>query len=117
MAKSKKKGGVMDTIREGASLVSDMIFSNVFTRVNEEADVLMNKVERKALVLEEELLDKVRAAVIIGLGMLFVVLAILFFLMEEMTITKWQAYLGVGILVMLVGLLYKIHVMNKERER
>ena len=111
---AEKKSWV-DTFKESFSTVSDVLFSTVFSRVNAEADVLMNKVESRALILEEEMIRKLIIAGLLGVGVLLVLGAIMFYLVDIIGAERWIVLLGFGILVLIVGMYMKIQDLSRRK--
>jgi hypothetical protein len=113
MAKKSKKN-MFSAIKEGISYVSDTVFSTLFTRVNEEADVLMDKAEHRAYRVEERLIGKLGISLLMGLGVLSLIIAGIFYLIEYVRVSKPLVFLVVGILLLLIGMFLKIQDMRRD---
>jgi len=107
---------IIDTIKAGASLLTDSLFSGVVSKISEEAEVLMEKVETKALVIEEKLIRKISASIIVGVAFLMLIFAFFFYLLEYQMMNRTFAFLITGVIVLLIGFYFKYKYLKEEKE-
>ena len=115
MKKEDKKSGVFSAFKEGLGVVSDFLFSNVFTKVHNETDVLMDKVEKKTLEMQERMIKKLAASLLVGLAVLFFIFAGFFYLIEYQYLNKTLAFLIIGVLALLFGFVMKYKILKDEK--
>src|SRR3989338_7842824 len=108
MARANYKAMVlMDSIKSGFGSISDAVFSGFFSSVNREADVLIDKLEERALALQERLLKNLAVALVIGIAGAFIIFSAYFYLVESQQMSKAGAFLLLGILMIIAGWLIK----------
>lgn len=115
MKKEGKESTTAKAIKTGISAVSDVLFSQVFSRLNNATQNLMDTVKSNMMQLQERMAEKLFSSLLIGLGIISLVVAIFFYLREYVAVTKTQAFFGVGIILLLIGYVLKYLSLKKER--
>lgn len=82
--------------------VFDSIFSGFFSSVNKEADLLMDRIEAKTLSLETKMMRAFGASFLMGIGVLFLILSVYFYMIEYQGMTRASSFfiLAVGIFIL-----------------
>lgn len=114
MPKKERKNPVMRGLASGASAIIDLLLGNVFVRVNEEADILLDKAERKAVLVQEKLTRRLAVSVIVAIGAIFLLLALLFYLHEQLGWPWALAYVVLGAALLVLGFLLKYQYMKEH---
>ncbi|MFW5745925.1 MAG: hypothetical protein ACOCWQ_00045 [Nanoarchaeota archaeon] len=104
-------------VREGISTVSQALFSNVFSQVNQEADILLDKAEQRVMIIEDRILGRLKSAALMGVGALLIILAVLFFLIEDLGLWFYEAFGIMGIIVIVVGLIIRVRQLTQEKQQ
>ncbi|MDP4039820.1 MAG: hypothetical protein Q8P57_04560 [Candidatus Pacearchaeota archaeon] len=100
-----KKYGFMDMIKKGLTYL--------FSPLGGGTQIIMGTIEDKMIKIEKRILRKIYSILVIGLGLVFIIFGIFFFLMESLGWSKTAVYLTIGITIFIVGLLLKIGESNK----
>jgi hypothetical protein len=108
MVEREKKHGILDSIKEGLSYVSNIITASIFPQIAEGAEMVMKTIDGRILRIEKRILRKISSLVVIGFGGIFLILALLFFLIDYLAWSKEVAFFSIGIIVFIIGLLLKI---------
>ncbi|MBN1792115.1 hypothetical protein JW826_00305 [Candidatus Woesearchaeota archaeon] len=108
MAEHKKENGFMDAIKGGLSALFQAISSSIFPRIAEGANMIMNNIDDKIILIEKRMFKRIYTLLVIGLGGLFLIFALFFLLTEYAGLSKAVAFFSIGITVFVIGLLLKI---------
>jgi hypothetical protein len=98
----------VDSAKEGAKGVAEIVFGSVIPSLGSHAEELMDRLGNKAIVIEERLLKMLAAGVVMGLAFLFFLLAALFFIVDFYEFTFAQAFFMVGIGLLIIGLFMRL---------
>jgi len=109
---AEKESGFMGIITDGLSYISQIISASIFPPIVDGAENIMKKVEERMLIMEKKILRKICSMAVIGLGILFLVLSLLFFLIEYLQWSKTIAFLSIGLIIVIAGLLLKVGESN-----
>ncbi|MDO8459680.1 MAG: hypothetical protein Q7S74_01090 [Nanoarchaeota archaeon] len=101
------KNSIIDYVKEGASVLSGKAASYVSTRVKEEVGAFIDRIEQRIITIEERLLRNLLAMIIISSSIIFLALAVFFFMAEYLKLTNTISFLIVGIILLLVGIIIK----------
>ena len=113
--KAEPKAGLLEMVKNGLTFLPDLVLSPVFSRLNSETDVILDKVQRTALQLQDRLISKLASSFFFGVAMLFFFLAGLFYLTDEMKVPKSLAFLGMGVLIFLIGFYFKYQDLKQTK--
>ena len=102
MAENEKGHGFMDIIKDGLSIVSQIITASILPPIAEGAEVVMKKIEERIMRIEKLIIRKLTSFLIIGVGALFLILALLFFLIEYLGWSHSVAFFSIGITVFVI---------------
>lgn len=105
---SKEKKSWVDSAKEGAKAISDIVFGSVIPSLGSHAEELMDRLGDKAIVIEQRFLKALAAGAVMGLAFLFFVLAALFFIVDFYELTFAQSFFMVGIGLLIIGLFMKL---------
>jgi hypothetical protein len=111
--KHEKKYGVKDKIKSGLSYISRIISASIFQPIVEGAKRFMNDIEDRIIQTEKRMLRSVSSLLIIGFGLVFLILALFFFLKESLGWNNAAAFFSIGITAFVAGLLLKIRGYDK----
>lgn len=112
--KEKKSNPLVSGLATGASVLVDILLGNLFVRVNEEADVLLDKAEKRALVAQEKLTKRLGVSLVVAIGAFFLLLALLFYLHEQMGWSWALAYVVLGAVMLVLGFLLKYQYLKEN---
>jgi small-conductance mechanosensitive channel len=107
MVENEKKHGFMDIIKDGLSYISKIISASIFPQMAEGAEMVMNTIDDRLIIIERRILRKISSLLIIGFGGVFLIFALFFFLIEYLGWSSAAAYFSIGITVFVIGLLLK----------
>ena len=113
MVKGKKEHGFMDRIKDGLIYIFKILSSNIFPQIAEGAEMIMKNIDNRIVLIEKRILRKISTLLIIGFGGVFLILALLFFLIEHLGWSKAAAFFSIGITVFVIGLLLKVGEANR----
>ena len=108
MVEHEKKHGFMDIIKEGFSYISNIISASIVPQIIEGTSMVMKTIDDRILLIEKRIMRKIYALVIIMFGGMFLIFALLFFLIEYLNWSKAIAFFSIGIVIFVIGLLLKI---------
>jgi len=112
MAENEKEQGFMGIIKDGLSYVSQIVSASIFPPIVDGAESVMKKVEERMLIMEKKILRKICSFAVIGLGVLFLIIALLFFLTEYLQWSNTIAFLSIGLIAFIIGLILKVGESN-----
>jgi VIT1/CCC1 family predicted Fe2+/Mn2+ transporter len=115
MIENEKKHGFMDTIKSGLSHVSNVISASVVPTITEGAEKVMKNIDNRIILIEKRIFRKMSSLIILGFGGVFLILALLFFLIDYLGWSKAVAFFSIGIIVFVVGLLLKINESDNKK--
>jgi len=75
--------------------------------------MIMKNIDNRIVLIEKRILRKISTLLIIGFGGVFLILALLFFLIEHLGWSKAAAFFSIGITVFVIGLLLKAGEANR----
>ena len=113
MTENKKEHGLMDKIKIGLSNVTHIISASVVPTITEGAEKVMKNIDNRIILIEKRILRKVTSLIILGFGGIFLIFALLFFLIESIGWSKAVAFFSIGIIIFIIGLLLKLGESNK----
>jgi pilus assembly protein TadC len=113
MGESKNKHGLINMIREGLNFISQMISTSIFPPIAEGAEMVIKTIENKIILIENRIIKKVTTLLIIGFGGLFLIFALLFYLIDIFGWSKAAAYFSIGIIIFITGLIMKVAGYDK----
>jgi len=112
MAK-KAANGIGAVFGDVVSFFSDTLIGGLSNRINDETDLLLNKVEKRALKLQNIMMQRLAVALIMGAALVSLFLSGMFYLFEFVQITKTLAFLVLGVVLLIIGLYLK----NKQTRK
>ena len=106
----------MGIVKDAVSTVARMVFSGVFSKINEEADMLLDKVEQRSYKMEERMLERLYSFFLLLLGGVFIVMGVYSFMLEYMHFSNAPAYLIVGAGLVLAYIVLSMKYQQKIKE-
>lgn len=113
MADNEKERGFMDIVKDGISCISGIISASIFPLMAEGTEIVMKTIDDRIAQIEQRFQRKITSFLTIGLGGLFLIFSLFFFLIEFEGWSKAAAFFSIGITIFIIGLLLKI--TEKER--
>lgn len=107
MVEPRKKHRFMDKVKNGLSYISQTIAASVFPQITKGAEIVMNNIDDRIIRIEKRILKKIISLLIIGLGGVFLIFALFFFLIENLGWSNAAAFFYMGITIFIIGLLLK----------
>jgi uncharacterized membrane protein YwzB len=107
LAKKTQESNETDLVRTVVSTASKYVMENVFGKINDEIRLVLGTVEKKGYEMQERMLQRLFSFVTLVLAFIFIVLAINSFLLEYLNLTKTEAYLLVGVVLLAIYYLLK----------
>ncbi|MFA6089731.1 MAG: hypothetical protein WC755_07765 [Candidatus Woesearchaeota archaeon] len=107
MAENEKEHGVMNIIKEGLSYISQIISATMIPPIANGTEVIMKNIENRIIRIEKRIIRNISSLFIIGLGGLFLIFSLFFFLIEYLEWNKTLAFFSIGIIIFVTGLLLK----------
>ena len=95
--------GAFRTIGEGTNLMFDSALHGLFSRIRDESEVLFLNLENRALEFRARFMRKMFASILIGVGAMFLFVALLLYLIQLFDITWATALLVVGLVILAVA--------------
>jgi hypothetical protein len=112
--KNKQNGnGVIDILKMGLSYVSEFITASIVPSITQGADIVLTSIENRLLILEKRIVRNIQSSIVIGLGILCICASLLFYLIQQIGLYPYIAFIIIGIPAVIFGLILKIH--NNER--
>ena len=116
MAENKKEPGFMDMIKDVISFLSRIIPAVLFPPIAESIEVIMNNFEDRMMMLEKKMLRKIFSLAIISVGGIFLIFALLFFIVDSLGWSRSTAFFSIGIIIFVIGLLMKVGELMIEND-
>jgi len=108
----EKDNGFMGMIKDGLGYVSQVIMASIVPPIADGAEVLMNNIEERISRLEKKIMRKIYSGAIIGFSAILLLSALFFFLIEYLQWSKTIAFLSIGIIILVTGLIIKLSVSD-----
>lgn len=83
------------------------IYETIFSPITNGVEKIMTNVEGGIIKIERRVLMEVSSLLIMGLGGLFLVFALFFFMIEFLELGKAISFFSVGVIVFVIGILLK----------
>ena len=113
MVENEKKQGFMDVVKEGLGTVSKIIVSSVVPPIAEGAETIMKNIDERLMRVEKRILRKICNILIIGFGSIFLIFALLFFMIEYLHWSNAVSFFAIGITILVIGLIMKLTESEK----
>jgi VIT1/CCC1 family predicted Fe2+/Mn2+ transporter len=101
----QKKEGFMKLINDALNYVMELIMIKTSLYVNEGAEIITKIIEKKMMRLIKKIQIKMASFTLLLLGVIFLILALLFFLIENLMWSKTIAFLVMGVIIFIAGYL------------
>lgn len=112
--KEESKSRILKVIKSGVSAVSDLLVNKVFPEVNEEVDIVLEKVEDKMLELEARIVRNLTASLVMTFALIALGLSGFYFLVESLNVPKAKAFLYLGFVLILISFMLKYNNLRKQ---
>ncbi len=109
MTEKEQKHGFMETIKTGFGYM----FQFIFSQITEGSKIVMNNIDDRIVLIEERIFKKICSLFMICFGGIFLILALLFFLLEYVGWSKVIAFFSIGITVFVIGIMLKLGASRK----
>ena len=113
MAEDEKEYGFMGMIKDGLGYITQIISASIFPQLAQGAELVMKTIDERILLMEKRIIRKICSMFVIGFGVVFLVFALFFFLIEFFHWSNAAAFFSIGITVLVIGLLLKIREFDK----
>lgn len=105
---AEKENGFMSIIKDGLSFVSQIVSASIVSPIADGAEIVMKNIDERIMRVEKRILRKLTSFIIIGCGALFLILALFFFLIDYLRWSKAIAFVSIGIIIFVIGLILKL---------
>lgn len=105
MAENKK--GYLDVVKNVLNYILKTISAGIVLPI-EGFEIIADNIENRIIQMEKRILRKMLSFFVISVGALFLIFALLFYLMEYMGWSKSVALFSIGITIFIIGLLLKV---------
>ena len=105
MDEDKKSRGFMDMIKDGIDYIIQSALARISPSISEGVEKVMQSLEDRIIRIEERVLRKIFSFAAIGLGAIFLVFALFFFLRDFLGWSNTAGFFLIGILMLIIGLL------------
>lgn len=104
----------MDKIKSGLSYIPKIISASISQPIADSAELVMNKIDDKIVLIEKRIMRKMYSLLTIGFGAVVLIFALFFFLRESLGWSNAAALFSIGITVFVIGLLMKLGEPNRQ---
>ena len=108
MAESEKKNRFMEIIKDGLGHIYQAIGTAIITLIPQGTEIAMNHIDGRLVKMEKRLTRKIINLLTIGLGAMFLIFALLFYMMEFLGWSTYASLFSIGIVIFVLGLILKI---------
>ena len=100
-----RKGGYgfLEPIKIGFGLLSEIVIAPLSERMHAEVDVILNKVEKRVVDIEKRVMARVYFATLIGIAVIFLLLAAFFYLVDFIHVPRSAAFLAAALVALLMA--------------
>ncbi|PIN81584.1 hypothetical protein COV13_00825 [Candidatus Woesearchaeota archaeon CG10_big_fil_rev_8_21_14_0_10_32_9] len=113
MVESKKENWIMEMIKEVLGYIPQIISASVFSPIAQSTELIMKNIEERIMQMEKRIMRKISSLLIIGIGAIFLIFALFFFLLEFLGWSSTAAFFSIGIIIFVIGLLLKVGGFDK----
>lgn len=114
MIKSEKRHMFMDMIRDKLSYIPNIISAAIFSPIKEGTEMVMQTIEKRIKQIEKRIWRNTYSLLIIGLGEIFLVFALFFFLIEYFSWTRSASFFFIGIIIFVTGLFLRLSLQSNR---
>lgn len=107
MAEQKKDSSFMKLINDILNYAMELVMIKTSLFVNEGAEIITKIIEKKLMRIQKKIQIKMASFILLLTGVIFLILALLFFLIENLMWSKTIAFLVLGVLIFIAG-----YIMN-----
>ena len=108
MVKNEKKRGFIEIMIDILGYIPKIMSTGILPSITECTESVMNTIEDKIVRVEKRMLKKIYSFLIIGMGGIFLIFALFFFLIDFLGWSRAVAFFGIGIIIFVIGLLLRI---------
>lgn len=108
MVNYKKENRFLDIVKSGSSYISQIISAAIFQPLEDGAKRVADNLNEKIAIIEGRIIRRAYSSLIIGLGGVFLVLALLFYLKEFLAWSNTAAFFSIGVVIFVIGLMLKL---------
>ena len=113
MYENKGPGFVETMIREAVNYVARNVSAGISAPIEERSEAFMKCIEDRVMLMERRAIRAVIPVAVAGLGAIFLLIALMFFLIDYLHWNAVNAFLFVGVAVLIAGLLLKIRELEE----
>lgn len=113
MTKKEKKYSFLELIKKGLNNLSKKVSFSISSPLAEKSGIITKNIDNKILQLEKRLMRKIYSSLIIGLGEVFLIFALFFFIAEHFNWNNSLTFFIIGTTIFVIGLLLKLKNYNE----
>jgi len=110
-----KKESIFDIVKFVVSTLSEFLLSNIWTRIDEHTQELLEKVETKMRVIVERLIKRLIAMLFLIAGVIFLIVAVMLFSMDTLQLSRTQVFFIAGLFLLIIGLIMQNITSNNKK--
>jgi hypothetical protein len=114
MVEEKKENGFVNIVKDFFGNMSQIFLGTLLPPIVDGTEIIMQNIEKKIKRIEERIIRKISSYLIMMLGSIFLIIALTFYLIEYLKLSKSVAYFSVGIIIFVIGLLLKVKYLAIE---
>ncbi len=108
MVKCERKHIFMDMIKDGLSYLSQIVSAAISPLIAEGTEMVMKTIEKRIIYLKKRIARNIFSLLMISFGSIFLIFALFFFLIENLSLTKSASFFYIGIIIFVLGLLLRL---------
>ena len=118
MAKTETtKKGIKGFFQSGIDKIAESFLSGLKQRVHKEIDHIVDHAKSRTMKFVDQMVAKIVSTVILVIGLLFLLISVLFYIIDDLGLSKTTTFMFFGLLVLVVGLTYKYNILLREKNR
>ena len=115
MVDERKKTGFWYMIKSALDPVPQIISASIVPPITDSINAVMKSVEDSVNRMQNNIVRMLSSVVIIGLGGIFLIFSLFFYLVEFLLWSRSLAFVCIGLVLLIIGLLFHLKKWNFEK--
>ena len=113
--REKKENGLVNMVKDFFGNISQIFLGSIIPPLLDSTELVMQNIEKRIKIIEKRIIRKISSFLIISFGGIILIFSLIFYLIEYLKWSKSLAYLSIGIILLIIGLILKVKDLLNEK--